>query len=119
MSTWVSRASLEELIGSEAAEVLCGDYGGIPFYIPRKVRPGEGLAAKIGFGRAYALCKAYGGDYIALPLDRPESLKVQIVKAIKEGKNAPEIARELRTTERYVRRIMSERRKASTWLTLI
>ncbi len=118
MSTWISRTDLDELIGQEAASILCRLYGGIQFYVPKRVRNGERLAGSIGFGRALALCNAYGGGYIVVPLDRPEPLKVQIVRLLKKGKRAPDIARKLGTTERYVRRIMSEQRNSSTWLTL-
>lgn len=105
MGAWVSRPELNELIGPEAAERLCRERGGVPFYVPMRVNPGEGLAALLGFGRAHALSESYGGGYITVPLIRPEPLKVQIATLLDRGKSAPEIARELHTTERYVRAI--------------
>lgn len=120
MSTWVSRPDLDDLIGPEAAEELCRSYGGVPFYVPKRVKPGEGLAARIGFGRAYALAEAFGGEYVTIPLgNRTEPLKTRIMKLLDERKSAPDIARELGTTERYVRTIMTRYRKAPRWLRLM
>lgn len=119
MSTWVSKATLDDLVGSDTAETLCREYGGIPFYIPRKVTPGKGLAKTIGFGCACAMCEAFGGEYITLPISRPESLKKQILTLLNKGKIASDIARELHTTERYVRRVISKDLHKKNWLTLI
>ena len=120
MSEWVSRPDLEELIGREAAEQLCKALGGVPFYVPITPKPGIELAKIVGFGRACALCAAFGGAYVTVPLgNRPEPYKVRIMRLIDEGKTPPQIARELGTTERYVRTIMRHYRHKPRQLTLL
>lgn len=66
------------------------------------------LQKSLDSGAPAALCEAFGGAYITVPLgNRPEPYKVRIMRLIDEGKAPPQIARELGTTERYVRTILS------------
>lgn len=119
MSDWISRPELENLIGKDAADILCCMHGGVPFYVPVRAKQGIELAKTIGFGRACVLCSVYGGSYITVPIgNRPEPYKIKIMRLIDEGKRPSQIAKELGTTERYVRTIMSHYRKRPRQLSL-
>lgn len=102
--TWVSRPELEDVIGHDAADMLCRSYGGVPVYVPRKADPACQLGRILGVFALSALVAEYGGLRITVPNGRRgEPYKAAIARKLETGQPHEQIALELGVTERYVR----------------
>lgn len=104
---------LADTIGLEAARRLVEAYGGSAIYVPRQVTPElEGL---IGHDAAQALVDNYysGSDRLNLPRCLAAIRAVEhrrIVAAFNSGATAGELARAHGCTERWIYRILADRR---------
>lgn len=102
--TWVSRPELEDVIGHDAADMLCRSYGGVPVYVPRRADPACQLGRILGVFALSALVAEYGGLRITVPNGRRgEPYKAAIARKLEKGQPHEQIALELGVTERYVR----------------
>lgn len=118
--TWVSRPELEDLIGRNAAEVLCRCHGGVPVYVPVKVDADSALGRIIGIGPLRVLSSLYGGESITVPNGRrTEPFKGRILALLEEGHSCAAIALELGVTDRHVRELASRARPRARQLSLL
>lgn len=104
---------LSELIGLSKAMMLVETYGGTPLYVPQTVSDDHKLALLIGLDAAKELAKAYPGETIPIPLSitgdhaMQAARRRQRIRELKEkGLSHTQIARELRTTDRTVRKVL-------------
>ena len=98
--------SIEHLTCEDAVAKLSMDFGGKRLYIPHKCGSHSPLAYSIGIAYAEKICDAYGGLYWAVPVNTGKKLRV--TKLHQQGLSAPEIARKLFCSERYVRKVISK-----------
>jgi hypothetical protein len=104
---------LSELIGLANAMKLVEAYGGVMLYVPRTVAEGHKLSALIGLEAAQKLAQAYPGEKITIPLSvtgdhaKQAAVRRARIRELKEGGlSHTQIARELRTTDRTVRKVL-------------
>lgn len=104
---------LSELIGEANTLKIVQRYGGITLYVPKTITEKHDLARLIGLAAAQALCDAYPGEKLSIALHETGSHVQQAAerrKAIREldgsGLTHAQIARQLRTTERTVRKVL-------------
>jgi hypothetical protein len=106
---WVSRERLIELLGELGATRLIEVFGGARIFVPR---PGSDsyaqVAAKLGGETAAKFCAEFGDMRVTIP-QRLIATRDQILK-LKRTHSAPEIARELRCSERYVYTVLASER---------
>lgn len=116
---WVSLPELGSVIGDRAARDLCREFGGLSVYVPARGKADHEFARVIGEQAMQALCAYAGGYHVALPnLRRPESQKDRILGMLETGATHREIAEECKVSERWVRRLASERREVEMSLPL-
>ncbi len=109
---WVSLPELESVIGSDAARDLCRVFGGLSVYVPTKCRADHEFARVIGMTALLALSAHAGGYHVTLPnLRRPKSQKNKILALLQKGMTHRRIAEECCVSERWVRRLASEKRE--------
>lgn len=105
---------IASVIGTEAADKLCGVWGGLEEYIPASVTEDHPLSEIIGLEAASALCKHFRvgatGIRIVLPMRRLH-VAASIRTMLEEGKTARSIARQLRVHIRTVYRHRAKLRK--------
>ena len=117
---WVARVELEEVIGKQAAKLLCAHFGGLRQYIPQKANAYHPFASLLGMLDLTLLCERYGGVSITLPNGRNEPGKEEIIKAIEKGeKTMRDIALEFGVTERWVWRLASQMKQDMQQLRLM
>lgn len=107
---WVPLIRLEEIMGRDAARLLCTSMAGEPVYIGQT--PRAEMAALVGEGPALALSKHYGGSDIVLPtaMIRPEPKKTRVAVMIEAGASIRDIVRECGCTARYVAEVKRDLR---------
>lgn len=101
---------LAELIGRELTLKLVYECGGIGIYIPREPRASHAWARSIGPEAWAKVVAAFGGDRIDLPVGRYmyRLAKQEIIELAEQGISHREIASRVRTSERYVRRVLHD-----------
>lgn len=112
-------ADIVDVIGTEAADKLCAEWGGKSKYTPAFATADHPLTQIIGFEAAKALCDYYRvgrtGARIELPM-RKSSKAAAIRAMLEEGKSAGEVATELnvhqRTVFRHRAKMQAERGRA-------
>jgi hypothetical protein len=109
-STWpVVLRDLAAIVGAPLALVLAEQFGGLSnMWIPSRTDKAHPWRSIIEDDAQWAaVVKRFGGGRIHIPLGsrRGSPLKTAIIDRLEAGAGARDIARELRTTERYVRRV--------------
>jgi len=105
---------LVEIIGREPALLLAENYGGVSEYIPRTATADHKIAKLIGMQGMQELCSLYGGSELTIPRGvYLDPLKPQI-KEMQGKVSGKEIARKLKCSERYVRKVINEAPKVSS-----
>jgi Mor family transcriptional regulator len=103
------RGQIADLIGADAAERLCHQFGGISYYIPAAPTPEHKFLLVIDSSLLAKICSQFGGTTITLPKGRYAFKKALIVDLLAEGKHSVrKIASIADCTERYVSRIRSQ-----------
>ena len=97
---WVTAHTLSTILGKDMADTLCKYKGGIPFYVPKFVKPCHELAKIVGVSGLTALCAAYQGEYITVPCAGVK--KEAVIKALEQGKSKRQVARDCGVSLRYV-----------------
>jgi hypothetical protein len=106
---------LSELIGLSKAMLLVEAYGGTSLYVPQSVDAKHKLALLIGLAAAQKLVSVYPGETITIALHatgdhaKHGAIRRHKIKEMSKQKPKPshrEIARELRTTDRTVRKVL-------------
>lgn len=104
---------LSELIGLPNTMKLVEAYGGIGLYVPKTVDAEHKLARLIGLEVAQKLVQAYPGATLAIALSatgdhaKQGAIRRHKIRELrKQGKSHSQIARELRTTDRTVRKVL-------------
>lgn len=104
---------LSELIGLANAMKMVEAYGGRPKYIPQKIGIDHELAVLIGIDAAQKLAAEYPSTTITIPLSttgdhaRQAAARRARIRELKDqGLSHNQIARELRTTDRTVRKVL-------------
>ena len=108
-----SLVELARVIGNDAALRIVAFYGGISVYVPKKTDAEHPLMQIIGHDAFIALVKHHGGMELRdIPLMSALKNKRRAIVAFYHshpGVTTRAIARELRTTERYVRQVLNTR----------
>lgn len=101
---------LAKTIGREATMQLVYACGGIGTYIPREPRASHAWAAALGPEAWAKVVAEFGGERVDLPLGAYmyRLRKREIIELAEQGCSHREIAQRVRTTERYVRRVLHE-----------
>ena len=101
-------AQIVALIGLDAAERLCREYGGISHYIPKRPTPRHGFARVLTTDEWAALCREFGGGALRLP--QGQALKRRrALELIAQGSlSVREIALAVGGTERWVSRLRAQ-----------
>lgn len=106
---------LSELIGLPATLKLVDAYGGIELYVPKTVDASHKLAWLIGLESAQKLVQEYPGATITIALSaagdhaRQGAIRRHKIRELRKlGKTHSQIARELHTTDRTVRKVLGE-----------
>jgi len=112
----LSRTSLigdiTRVIGIQATSHLARDFGGRRVYIPAKVSARDQITRSIGIGAASRLARLYGGDRVMIPAHPDRVLRrAQIIALRMRGLSVSRIARTLGCTERYVYKVLSEKKQ--------
>ncbi len=102
---WLSEPYLRALIGPQATESLMAAMGGETVYVPHRPKSDHPLAGHIGMHAFAALCQACKGEYVALPSSRLGERHHLIRDLLARGCSQRSIARQLKITERYVRKV--------------
>lgn len=110
-----ARAVAEDLaavIGAEATRKLMAAFAGREIWVPKKASGHHPIAVAIGEEKAALLCEYY----IDVRLDFPVSpaKRRRILDLAASGRSNGLIAAELLVTERFVRKVLAESRKADT-----
>lgn len=109
-ATWPNvLATLAELIGPEATLKLADEQGGLDrIPIAKSVRPDHPWVAIVGLDAYTKIVEHFGGEKINLPRGKFLHLKkLQIIELAEMGLSGRQIALRTKTTERYVRTILS------------
>jgi DNA-binding NarL/FixJ family response regulator len=99
-------ANLKRLLGDDGARALADAFGGRRLYVPKEPGPHHPLTVVIGPESAAALASAFHGmtlDIPMLPATRAEILRLDAL-----GWTRRAIARELKVTERWVYKTLSQ-----------
>jgi len=106
---------LSELIGSTATLLLVDKFGGVPLYVPKHMDAEHHLAQLIGLEAATELVKTYPGEVISIGLSvtgdhahHSAERRKAIHRLKAQGLSHRQIARELRTTDRTVRKVLGQ-----------
>lgn len=107
--TYLSRERLIRLLGTDAAQLLVSAFGGARFSVPVPESAGYKMLAETLHDATAAekLCVEFGGLRIVMPV-RIVQVRARIRELSRAGLNAPQIARQLGTAERYVYRVLAE-----------
>ncbi|HYL59447.1 MAG TPA: helix-turn-helix domain-containing protein [Candidatus Acidoferrales bacterium] len=104
---------LEHSIGDGAADKLVADFGGRRLYIPMAPASGDLVSRSIGLVAATAMARIFGGDRLLIPVTSDHARRrVRIVALRAEHLSISHIAHQLRCTERYVYKVLAEKRAA-------
>jgi hypothetical protein len=102
---------IEHSIGDGAADKLIADFGGRRLYIPMAPAQGDVVTRSIGLAAATAMARMFGGDRLLIPVTSDHARRrVRIVALRAEHLSISRIAHELRCTERYVYKVLAEKR---------
>lgn len=95
--------------------ILVEHCGGVPLYVPKRADAHTKLGKLLGIKAAQILAANYGGQTITVALNatgdhaQHHAKRRQQIRELREkGKSHTEIARELRTTDRTVRKTLGE-----------
>ena len=104
---------LSELIGSTNTLKLVDKFGGTPLYVPMTMHAEHHLALLIGLEAATELSAAYPGENLSIGLSvtgdhhhHAAERRKEIHRLKAKGLSHRQIARELRTTDRTVRKVL-------------
>ncbi len=104
---------LENSIGDGAADKLIADFGGRRLYIPMAPMPGDLVSRSIGLAAATAMARIFGGDRLLIPVTSDHARRrVRIIALRAEQVSISRIAHQLGCTERYVYKVLAEKRAA-------
>lgn len=100
----ISWPELTDLVGHEAATVLCQHYGGVSKYVPADSKRGD-LRKLIGMAAADTLANMHGGETLELPngINKPEPKKPRILGLLEEGLSVRQVAMQAGVTENWVK----------------
>jgi DNA-binding NarL/FixJ family response regulator len=98
--------NLMEVLGRTAAEKLVAEYGGTRIYVPVRAVRASALASVIGLPAAEAFSRYYGGDRCDVP-NPPTTRRQHVLELRRRGMRTAQIARELRCTVQWVRRLLA------------
>ncbi len=103
-----SFAELREVVGEAMAVRLSVVFGGTRIYVPARPVPGGWLAEAIGIEAVNALCRAFNGEQIEIPLGpgKRARQREKVVALRSRGMGTRAIALALDITERQVRNIL-------------
>lgn len=104
-------ADLAEAIGVAAALRFAHDFGGGEVYIPRRMPPDHKIVHSVGLPAAIKIAKRFGGAPYLIPLGPTSDgrrVASAIDKALRDGKPAARVAREIHC---HVRTVHRRRRK--------
>jgi hypothetical protein len=105
---------LEHSIGDGAADKLIADFGGRRLYIPMAPTAGDLVSRSIGLVAATAMARIFGGDRLLIPVTSDHARRrVRIVALRAEHLSIARIAHQLMCTERYVYKVLAEKRAAA------
>jgi len=106
---------LSTRIGLPQVLLLAAHYGGTPLYIPQRLGADHKLAGLLGLEAAQTLAAHYAGQTLYVALNstgdhvRQGKKRQQRIRELKEqGWSHTRIARELRTTDRTVRKVLGK-----------
>ena len=99
---------IAELTDVDTAWKLVNHFGGLNFYFPVEIKAEHKLAQAIGLEAAKKICSVFGGSYNEVPMMSAAQSKKQLIAKM-QGKSTREIARNLKCTERYVRKIKDKK----------
>ena len=110
LSSWPGvLRDLAEIAGVEVALCVAETHGGLSAtWIPRQLDKPHPWRELVQSDEQWAKIVArWGGQRISLPRGtrRDATIKIAIIERLEAGEHVVAIARELRTTERYVRRL--------------
>lgn len=105
------RISVEKIIGEIKFRILMEYRGGRRIYIPKKPSFNSELSVIISHVQALRLASIYGGCDYCVP--NPHSKKRNIMGLIGSGYSISVIAKNAKSTERYVNMVKAEKREAS------
>lgn len=104
---------LSELIGLANAMKLVEAYGGTTLYVPQTISDSHKIAVLIGIDAAKKLSAEYPGTTITIPLSttgdhaQQAAVRREKIRELKsQGLSHSAIARELKTTDRTVRKVL-------------
>lgn len=103
-----SLQDIAETLGVRVALKLIENFGGTEQKFPKK--PGDDHPVLVALGKqdGVALCNYLSGGTLYIPHARKRAnLQQQILALRAQGKNAPEIARALGISQRWVRRMLN------------
>jgi hypothetical protein len=101
---------LAAVVGAEAAHRLFDAFGGRSIYVPARPGPNHPITVAIGAERAALLAEYYHQVRLDFPLSA--SKRRRAIELSRTGVPVGEIARQLWLTDRHVRRILAEARRA-------
>jgi hypothetical protein len=102
---------IAEVIGKDAALLLCKTVGGVSWYIPQKVSPDHGFVKIIGLEAWTALCAVYGGASLNLPKGDARLKRKQAKELLKAShQSVRQIALQTGLTERTISRLRKKTR---------
>lgn len=108
---WVTFDAVTAAVGSDTAGMLCGELGGMTWYLPATANPSHPVAVSVGMEGMAALCAAFGPGQVTFPrLRRVKNYKPDIIHRLQQGGSCRDIAVEIGVTERYVQRIRKDLR---------
>ena len=106
---WLTFDAVSNAVGADAAVALCGELGGMTWYLPATADPAHPAAVSVGLEGMEALCEAFGPGQVTLPRLRwAGTRKPDIIHRLQQGGSCRDIAAELGVTERYVQRIRKD-----------
>ena len=99
-----------DVVGVDAALIIIAHHGGTRLYVPLELKPGHWLIEILGEEAAQKLCLAFGGaEHFDVPLNtrgiRAERNR-RIIERRSQGLSHSKLAREFKTTERNIRKIL-------------
>ena len=105
-----SLVDVAETLGLQVALSLIQNFGGLEVKFPTHPRADHPVIKALGEEDGYALCEFLGGQQIYVPHARPaRSMLAEVRKLEARGMTRAEIARALRNSQRYVRRLTNQR----------
>jgi len=96
--------------GIAAALRLVEKRGGVAVYVPHAAAPGHELATLVGLAGLQALCSAYPGEHLMVPMARAALTEIRNrqLRADRETMSVSRLALRYQLTHRRVQQILAE-----------